>query len=312
MRVLRASADCLEYIDFNIGRVGQIHSVFDKAVNLLFDDGTLMTVVADVLELAPMTCQIKKEDMMQTKFQPMDIVVVQKGTIELSNVCADFSSATSWNPKWSNTEAVSKEELQNRFEHFLNRLINQGKREGFLPYLNASFCLKILNRNAFSIPGNRYVEFAEGRLNQFVSAYRNSVDRSDSIIVRDFGKIVGFGPGLTPSSDDFIAGFMAMTLLCPYGRPRNKEDLIILNQIIVKEAKGRTTIVGEALLYHAARGYVAEKYHKVFDQLLYQTEPNLDRAIDAALLHGDTSGTDFLTGVAVAMLLSLNEPLRRR
>jgi hypothetical protein len=313
MRVLRASNDCLAYIGSHNGKTGQIHSCFDKAVNVIFDQGTLISLVSESLGLAPMSCQIGKDEMANPVFQPGGRVQISKNTFEIEGEVLDFSTASIWQiDRASLLEPMKPEQIKIHFERFLERLIKHGKPEGLLPYLNESVCLKMMKHDRFSMPGNRYVEFAKGRIDQFIFAYRTTDLKNEKSAVQAFSRLVGFGPGLTPSTDDFVAGVMAATLICPYGRPREASALKKLNFMIATEAIGRTTVVSEALLIHAAEGHIAEKYRNLLDQLLFEPARSFDRNIDVALAHGDTSGTDFLTGVAVALMFSLNETLRRK
>src|SRR5260370_13795935 len=59
--------------------------------------------------------------------------------------------------------------------------------------------------------------------------------------------LVGSGPGLTPSGDDVLAGFLV-------GAAAFGLDVAALREAVADLAPGRTTALSAALLWHAVRG----------------------------------------------------------
>ncbi len=117
-------------------------------------------------------------------------------------------------------------------------------------------------------------------------------DRAGS--VRAAHGLVGLGEGLTPSGDDFLAGFEAA--LRTLGSP----DAGFLQDAIVDRDE-RTTMVSGTLLRHAANGEFAERIHELMAALLDVDDGAISGSIDRAVAWGASSGTDCLVGVLVGL-----------
>jgi hypothetical protein len=310
MKVLRVSEDCITFLTQSPGQTGEVHSTFERAVNLLFSNGVLMTIVSDQMDLAPMTIQVSKGSLKSLGWHPGMPVSCSGEGIFVGETPLEFTRAEKWIASWDNrmppAEQLTRAEMLKRLETFTKLLLVRGRPEGLLPYLCETRVLPHPGSCPADMAGNRYVAFVKGRLDQFVEAYRDGTDMGETRATAAFLRLVGFGPGLTPSSDDFVAGFMAANLCAPYGQFMAREKLLKRNQRLVSQAKGKTTVISEAMLAHAALGHVAQKYGRLLNMLCFELEGDLEAAALNALDHGDTSGTDFMTGAAAALMLSLN------
>lgn len=108
------------------------------------------------------------------------------------------------------------------------------------------------------------------------------------------GRLIGLGPGLTPSGDDALAGIECA--LRAVGHP-----MAGFLGAALGDVEARTTTVSVALLRHAARGEAAERVHRLLDGLLGADPAALGPAIDAAIRYGATSGSDLLAGVLLGL-----------
>lgn len=311
MKVLCVSEDCLNFCSDAVGVAGEVHSVFERAVNLIFPEGTLVSLVSDQGDLAPMTCQIERRTFTASGWVPgMPAMVTSQG-LRVGQADLNLSEARVWSLASPNNNAdrpLERARMIQRLERFTELLVKMGKADGLLPFLCESLAIPRPKSCQNCSGSNRYVDFIEGRLDQFISAYRDPSNRGEAKALEAFSRLVGFGPGLTPSTDDFVAGFMAASLRCPYGRPMERERLIERHLKFAEGARGKTTTVSEAMLIHAARGHVAEKYRALLDLLCFDTEDagRLEQATLNALANGDTSGADFLTGAAISLMSALN------
>lgn len=310
MKVLCVSEDCLRYISEGPReKHGEIHAMFDRAVNVRFHDGTLMTLVSKALDLAPMTCQVSMASFKQSGWSQGTSVVAEAERLSIGSDCLDFNKAVIWATELSSgelPEILPRALMHQRLERFITVLMDKGKPEGLLPYLCRTSCVPHPKACKKDDNTNPYVTFIEGRLDQFISAYRDGSESGDAKVMTAFSRIVGFGPGLTPATDDFVAGFMAASLWAPYGKFMERRLLVQRNQKLAVLARDKTTFVSESMLAHAAHGRIAQKYRSLLELLCYGFQGNLEDATLKALDHGDTSGTDFLTGAAVALILSLD------
>jgi hypothetical protein len=110
-------------------------------------------------------------------------------------------------------------------------------------------------------------------------------------------RLVGLGPGLTPSGDDVLVGIEAA--LHALARPSAG-----FMALAIDDVEGRTTAVAATLLRHAAAGEFAERLHTLLAALLGLDDEAIPAAMDRAIAWGATSGTDCLLGVLIGLDVS--------
>lgn len=129
--------------------------------------------------------------------------------------------------------------------------------------------------------------------------------RQDTAQATRIGReLVGFGPGLTPSGDDFLGGllFTAYALRKAYPGDIHWETQPVAN--LVAWAETQTNPISHALLSDLASGHGPEPLHQMITSLL--TGRNLDDLMAGAsrlCQIGHTSGGDMLAGVFTGLLL---------
>jgi len=104
-------------------------------------------------------------------------------------------------------------------------------------------------------------------------------------------EIVGLGPGLTPSGDDYLVGLLAG--LEAAGHRAHPA----LATAVAYAAPARTTAIGASALGHAARGAFAERLHDVLAAIAGGDDANIDHVIGRVMAYGATSGADTLVGL---------------
>lgn len=109
------------------------------------------------------------------------------------------------------------------------------------------------------------------------------------------GRMAGCGPGLTPSSDDLLCGYLAPL---PSEEPWGE-----MASAIAASAAQNTNIISAALLLSAGDGYFSEDVLALMACLRTGTEGQaLTRALLRVACFGSSSGYDFLTGVYFGVL----------
>jgi hypothetical protein len=114
-------------------------------------------------------------------------------------------------------------------------------------------------------------------------------------------RLVGAGPGLTPSGDDALAGLFAGTLALGRSVGVDASLLATTHEVgtaIADRAVNATTAVSAALLHHAARGETAAPATRVIRALTGRTP--LAPALEDLLAVGATSGRDLSLGLLAA------------
>jgi hypothetical protein len=121
-----------------------------------------------------------------------------------------------------------------------------------------------------------------------------------SVAVAAADRLLGLGPGLTPSGDDLVGGVLfARNRIGGPASAAWREAALTL----VERARGRTNLISLALLADLAAGHGHEPLHDLADALGHGTVGG--HAIDA--LHrlgaiGHSSGWDMLAGFLVGMI----------
>ncbi|HSF82563.1 MAG TPA: DUF2877 domain-containing protein, partial [Anaerolineales bacterium] len=117
---------------------------------------------------------------------------------------------------------------------------------------------------------------------------------------RLLGSLLGAGPGLTPSGDDFIIG-----CLLSLNRWQNSSwtsgELRGLNGTLVEAAYAKTTSLGANLIECATRGLANERLINALDWLV--TGAAREAEIVTSLVDwGNSSGVDAFTGMVVTLV----------
>lgn len=119
-------------------------------------------------------------------------------------------------------------------------------------------------------------------------------------------RLIGLGPGLTPSGDDFLAGIVMG--LFKSGR---EEEAVWLAHYFHRAARGRVTAISLAFYRALTEGLVVEAYHQFLDTIGTGKVRPLKRMLKQVSLFGGTSGWDTITGILFGFSLALSMPNQR-
>ncbi|MBO5070333.1 MAG: DUF2877 domain-containing protein [Roseburia sp.] len=152
------------------------------------------------------------------------------------------------------------------------------------------------------IPENMYVSLLRERLNVLLCGLHQ---RDWENVGKAVGRFVGCGAGLTPSSDDFLCGF-----LCVIQYYLRIEDDVEWQKRVEEAVKtnisGKTTAVSCKYLMESAEGYYTLVMRRLI-QAIFHKKKDLEKLLFAELQVGSTSGTDTLTGVCFGLEYILDE-----
>jgi hypothetical protein len=135
---------------------------------------------------------------------------------------------------------------------------------------------------------------------EILSRRRRLLDRppartmtNDGLSANAVASLIGLGPGLTPSGDDFLMG--ALALLDALGQTKIHAALA---QAVTDTAPALASPLSACFLRAAAAGHVGES---LYDAVASVLSGNVDAAVAAARRVGHTSGWDMLAGVATTL-----------
>ncbi|MFQ6075129.1 MAG: DUF2877 domain-containing protein [Candidatus Bathyarchaeia archaeon] len=118
-------------------------------------------------------------------------------------------------------------------------------------------------------------------------------------------KIVGLGPGLTPSGDDLLGGFMCSLRLVLESLEGDRRHADRVCEAVTSLLDGRTTLIGRKFLEYAASGDVDERTFNLVETLLSKTEKEVVEAVGALVSRRHPSSTDVILGVILGTRVGL-------
>ena len=282
----------------------RIHSLFERALNLVTPSGELVGLVGPRAGNGPATIVLAEPPNVgldRIGLTPGDPARAADGRLRIGDrLVVDLSRARRWEPAPTPLRLRSDDAIARlaRAERVARESAPAG---GFAPLLS---CLdELAGEDAPPCPP--YVGGARGgvsalawtALRALLPAWRrDDVDGVHEAAMR----IVGLGPGLTPSGDDLLAGLLVGTARLRGALPA------ALGHAVLVAARDRTTDFSVARLRHAARGAIEEVQEHVMANLLGGAGTELDAAIRRAAGWGHTSGVDTLVGLFLALRTELS------
>jgi hypothetical protein len=117
----------------------------------------------------------------------------------------------------------------------------------------------------------------------------------------DVSGLIGLGPGLTPSGDDFLGGLMIGL------RTMNRIDLADrLARLVLPEARQATSAISYVHLACAARGVGSEVLHQTLAALAAWDPIDVGPCLEGIGRMGATSGWDALAGALLPLRMYFN------
>jgi hypothetical protein len=258
-----------------------------------------------------------------------------------------MNGAQIWNPECElATDRIERNVLEKNIKTFKNGLFLNGKFSGMetiikdlsleIPELNlyipAEAGLKQQKENG--LYGYNNYGFISNRFRTFIKVL---IQGDVEGISENCKKIIGFGNGLTPSVDDFINGLMITNVYMGKYNGIPAEDLYAFNNSMVADSLKKTTRISSEMLKNGIYGLANDAVKRLMTLLLSskaEEEENsdiytdintdkvkiktakdigveIDKAIEAAVDYGETSGTDTALGLYVGLKIWTNYDYRR-
>lgn len=244
---------------------------------------------------SPLTINlIDNEDSLRKLSTNMPVHISPGGfTFPESGLEISTLNAQTWLPKTPDSAPLPGSQRQSRLENTFQRIkkeVNGSGLSSLIPYLlepSGSFHQSTENLSTFE---EKILDVKKEM------ATPHHFPPEEAII-----GILGAGPGLTPSGDDFVLG-----LVLSLNRWKNvlapKSDLKSLNQQVIDAAYSRTTRLSANLIECAAFGLADERLVDALDWLMSGDAEDF-HLIDELLTWGNSSGIDVFVGFASALSL---------
>ena len=274
-----------------------MHSVFHQACNIETSEGALITLLAPSAGNLPhgIRCRSGTLSSFEVLLRPGQTVVASADTLEVleAALAVDLSGACCWSGEIGQYPIDAR---WSRVRHALTavRSIVKARADGgFAPIL--------LGGAAESSP---LQDAMARRLARCLPRLAIGGATSDAVAtVQALAPLVGLGPGLTPSGDDFIVGYLA-ALWCRAAHDANVRSLLDALAPALHRLATHTNLISRQFILNAATGQFSERLVDVARAI---AQPELDIRIRTAyaLRTGHSSGADSLVGLLFGLLPEL-------
>lgn len=276
---------------------GVVHSVFNRVCNIVFKDWPIAALMFEALPMKPMSISIKSlgnVSMHELGLEAGQRVIYSHDKIDFpeAGLSVDLKNAKAveCGPVFDFTKGSMSEIAANIEE--LRLVLQGGNAKGLLPI--ASEFDKLFGVLHETIPHNTYSEFIWTRIYRFISSVMEDDQEKISSTARE---VAGFGPGLTPSTDDMLIGLMISMIYGGHYYNWEKGYAEAKNLAILKGAEGRTTQLSFELMSFAAQGEVTVNLHQLLGCIYSNSNKELYNSALSVMDYGETSGSDMLLGI---------------
>ena len=271
-----------------------VHSVFDRAVNLVTPLG-LVTLLPKCRPLYPFSVRIDTDiPFPALGLRPDMSAMLLPGEASAGTLRVDLTNALDTDLSvLERKELIVPPDLSDRLERLAGVIGEEGKPEGMAPlvfHLEEGSSADYAER----FPHNHYTAFLLPRVRRLFDALHTGQIVEISAAA---GAMAGCGPGLTPSSDDFLCGMMAAMLARGGARGRVLRTMDI-TQRMGCAARVKTNVISGSFLIRSSQGLLSADVLDTVGQL-FSNGPtqSLESAASRVIAFGETSGTDILSGI---------------
>ncbi|MCH6574633.1 MAG: DUF2877 domain-containing protein [Bacteroidetes bacterium] len=211
----------------------------------------------------------------------------------------DIKNASTWHPTKStgNTGLLSIEEINLNLRILKDMIYTSPSREGLVPLLE--------NVEKYS-PLEVFVKEQKPTMSEKARPYIDvlmwGIMSGDlEAIKRSAGSILGLGPGLTPSCDDFLAGLMLSLNTAGVSLFKNESSTLQFfsntSEEISALARGKTTIYSQSFLSEAALGEGPKTVLDLIFSIITKSTDQVAEISKRVIGVGATSGADISIGI---------------
>lgn len=263
---------------------GKVMGATSKGVFLLFERYSLFLTLAQ--GLSPFNITFAESDQLPTGLEPGDGVFYSVGDLLIPSrqVTLALGSAEVWTPPQTQVGAFDGLARQAALQELLAQIQVQFPLKGFL----------------FMAAQGQALSEEQSRVKQacadFISAYKAN-DLAGCLAAAGF--LFGLGGGLTPSGDDWLAGF----ILCCVWSAQTEVERAFLQQLgaeLTRLAYQKTTFISANRLEAACKGWSEELFLRVVSLLSNPNKEALGALAQALYGFGHSSGVDTLMGIWAA------------
>ncbi len=296
LRARKIANDLAELLKNQPVLMARAHSVFPRAVNLLFGADELITLTNQD-EITPMGLLVDTQVSFRQLLKAGDEVLFEGASActTSGNLRIELGGAAIWQARVWQGEASQSLERIGRISHQLKEWLAEQPALGLLPLLQRLTECQAPDSQRI---GDHFCRYIGDDLEAFVGAL-SAGDWDFTQKLTD--KLIGFGMGSTPSCDDFLAAFLVVLSVAAELYPAQRGWMLDFNQAVARKAKTSTTLISANMLRHAAAGKTSLSHQRLIRACLFSGEDDLTFLASQVMRHGASSGGDFLLGLVCAL-----------
>lgn len=293
----------------NQDRIGQVHSVFTRVVNVLTSGNRLISVVGADVGNGPInivTNLPQSMSMTSIGIRKNHEVLNVDGLMVLGKniLIISTKNAKEWKPQriFRGGSLLAVKKIRDNLMTMKEVTCAYGRIGGLAQLIEC-------------VEEGRLDKFASRELNPFawralphLSMLMKTIRTGDyQDIKRSAQELVGLGPGLTPSADDVLSGLMASLTLISENLNIFGDLVSEVNKSIISCIQGKTTLISQEFLMHAAVGEANEPILALIEKIVTARPNEVEEATKHVLAIGEASGTDVVLGIFLGSWLLLDK-----
>ncbi|WP_083397659.1 DUF2877 domain-containing protein [Paenibacillus sp. LC231] len=267
---------------------GTVHSIFDRTVNLKCrTNGELYTIATDSVDNAPNTLVTDIDSFSKRGLVIGDEVYAEGERLYVGkNAAVMLQQVHVWRsklPSYPEDEDI----LRNHVAEAQLWIEAHGKAGG-------------MKRSAET--GNSFDQEMDRLLRERSAGLLEALSKGEVSLASHYAiQLIGLGPGLTPSGDDFLVGLYAVMNLTngPLFKIRH------MCERVVAASADRSNPISYMALKKAASGQVRESIGEFMHHMIHGSKTEVISRLSRVLGTGSTSGTDIALGLVNGLKLSI-------
>ncbi|GBD39654.1 hypothetical protein HRbin37_01938 [bacterium HR37] len=298
----------------------KVIGVFDKSIYLGFGRRYLVSMVGNMDYMTPYSILLEVDKSFKSLGVRSDTSVELKSSalvFDAGTLTVGLEKASIWTPP---SYSLSRKSIKGVSQIGLNlRILRDAiytcpSREGLVPLLE-----EVEKKGPLKL----FLEDKDATEPTLSQRARPAVEAlmwglfggSTSVVLDRASVLIGLGPGLTPSCDDFLAGLMLSLLIggkAIFGRKSTELSFYgKVATLVSRLARGKTNVYGESLLIQAKSGEGPKVVIDLIHSILTGKPSEVASLSRSVLNIGETSGADIATGIfyGIRFLLSKLEHL---
>ncbi|KAF0111847.1 MAG: hypothetical protein FD147_649 [Chloroflexi bacterium] len=271
------------------GAPGKAVGVTSKGIFLNSADKILFLTGAGYK--SPFNLQVRQMNDLSNTVVAGDEFTVSDNAIlfPLHEIVIDVHRAKLWQPSQPPKNTNSDRTQAERIELILGRMCENDSKKGWLFLGNC---------------GDTDLEplgSAKDRIKNITTAFMSSFKISDLTYCLDTARsIIGLGGGLTPSGDDWLAGFMLFHARIDQSMGKNNPFFASLGESLTEMSFQKTTKISANRIEAACRGWAEEIFLDAVDYIVAIEKELSETKIKYIMGFGHSSGVDTCMGIFAA------------